>query len=77
MCGIAGFATMAPQGGQQPRINTTNGNALIFNGEIYEHRAFDAELHGVEKTLAMIDGMFAFTWYRANANMRRSRSGLS
>lgn len=79
---------MEPQGGQQPRINTKNGNTLIYNGEIYNHRAFDKELqaagcnlrdhcdtetlfwllelHGVEKTLAMIDGMFAFAWYQAS-----------
>ena len=78
---------MEPMGGQQPRINEANGNTLIYNGEIYNHRAFDAELraagcelrdhcdtetlfwllelHGVEKTLAMIDGMFAFAWYQA------------
>ncbi|MGI9273091.1 MAG: asparagine synthase (glutamine-hydrolyzing) [Woeseiaceae bacterium] len=79
---------MEPDGGQQPRVNTANGNALIYNGEIYNHRAFDKELlaagcelrdhcdtetlfwllelHGVEKTLSMIDGMFAFAWYQAS-----------
>lgn len=35
---------MEPQGGQQPRLNVANGNALIYNGEIYAHRKFDAEL---------------------------------
>ena len=79
---------MEPQGGQQPRSNPSNGNTLIYNGEIYNHRAFDAELqaagcelrdhcdtetlfwllelHGVEKTLSMIDGMFAFAWYQSS-----------
>ena len=79
---------MEPTGGQQPRKNEKSGNTLIYNGEIYKHRAFDAdfqaagvelrdhcdtetlfwllELHGVEKTLSMIDGMFAFAWYRAS-----------
>ena len=78
---------MEPTGGQQPRINKANGNTLIYNGEIYNHHAFDdellsagcelrdhcdtetlfwlLELHGIEKTLSMIDGMFVFAWYEA------------
>ena len=79
---------MEPAGGQQPRVSEKTGNTLIYNGEIYNYRAFDAklqaagaelrdhcdtetlfwllELHGVEKTLSMIDGMFAFAWYQAS-----------
>jgi len=35
---------MEPQGGRQPRIDERNGNTLVYNGEIYDHRAFDAEI---------------------------------
>ncbi len=91
---------MEPSGGQQPRINEANGNTLIFNGEIYNHRAFDAdiqsaggqlrdhcdtetlfwllELHGIDRTLSMIDGMFAFAWYEAGSDtlyLARDRFG--
>ncbi|MDJ0905632.1 MAG: asparagine synthase (glutamine-hydrolyzing) [Woeseiaceae bacterium] len=33
---------MEPQGGRQPRVGADSGNALIYNGEIYSHRQFDA-----------------------------------
>lgn len=35
---------MEPEGGQQPRVNEESGSALIYNGEIYGHRKFDAEI---------------------------------
>ncbi len=76
-----------PSGGQQPRIREESGNTLIYNGEIYNHHAFDEhirsrggrmrdrcdtetlfwllELEGIQKTLSMIDGMFAFAWFEA------------
>jgi len=79
---------MEPSGGQQPRVHEASGNTLIYNGEIYNHRAFDAEIlaaggkfrdhcdtetlfwlletQGIEKTLALVDGMFAFAWFRAS-----------
>ena len=91
---------MEPSGGQQPRVNEANGNTLIYNGEIYDHRSFDSdiqaaggdlrdhcdtetlfwllELHGVAKTLSMIDGMFAFAWYEAGSRtlyLARDRFG--
>ncbi len=80
------LSIMEPAGGAQPRIGES-GNALIYNGEIYGHRRFDAEieaaggrlrdhcdtetlfwlleLHGIDRTLELVDGMFAFAWYRA------------
>ena len=89
-----------PEGGQQPRCNEANGNTLIYNGEIYNHHAFDdhiqrgggqlrdrcdtetlfwlLELEGIEKTLSMIDGMFAFAWYEADSDtlyLARDRFG--
>jgi len=89
-----------PDGGQQPRCHEASGNTLIFNGEIYNHRAFDAkiqaaggvlrdhcdtetlfwllQLFGVEKTLSMVDGMFAFAWYEAGTEtlyLARDRFG--
>ncbi|NIL94513.1 MAG: asparagine synthase (glutamine-hydrolyzing) [Woeseiaceae bacterium] len=89
-----------PDGGQQPRCNEASGNTLIYNGEIYNHHAFDGhiqrgggrlrdrcdtetlfwllELEGIEKTLAMIDGMFAFAWYEAGSDtlyLARDRFG--
>jgi len=33
-----------PDGGRQPRCHESNGNILIYNGEIYNHRAFDAKI---------------------------------
>ena len=38
---------MEPDGGQQPRVHPDSGNALVFNGEIYGHRAFDMELQAI------------------------------
>jgi asparagine synthase (glutamine-hydrolysing) len=38
------LSIMEPDGGRQPRVDETSGNALIFNGEIYGHRRFDAEV---------------------------------
>ncbi len=35
---------MEPQGGQQPRVSADSGSALIYNGEIYGHRKFDADI---------------------------------
>jgi len=91
---------MEPSGGQQPRVNEASGNTLIYNGEIYNHRAFDREIeeaggklrdhcdtetlfwllevHGVEKALSMIDGMFAFAWFEAQSDtlyLARDRFG--
>jgi len=82
------LSIMEPEGGQQPRVHESNGNALIYNGEIYNHRGFDQELqslgcpmrdscdteslfwllnvYGIEKTLSIVDGMFAFAWYNAD-----------
>ena len=89
-----------PDGGQQPRVNDSSGNTLIYNGEIYNHHVFDEhirrgggrlrdrcdtetlfwllELEGIEKTLSMIDGMFAFAWYEAASDtlyLARDRFG--
>jgi len=36
---------MEPLGGRQPRVHPESGNALIYNGEIYGYRAFDADIH--------------------------------
>ncbi len=33
-----------PQGGKQPRCHPDTSSALIYNGEIYAHRKFDAEI---------------------------------
>lgn len=91
---------MEPSGGHQPRVHAVSGNALIFNGEVYNHRAFDAdieaagcelrdhcdtetlfwllELYGIEKTLSLIDGMFAFAWYESSSEtlyLARDRFG--
>jgi asparagine synthase (glutamine-hydrolysing) len=38
------LSIMAPDGGRQPRVDESSGNALIFNGEIYGHRRFDSEI---------------------------------
>jgi asparagine synthase (glutamine-hydrolysing) len=35
---------MEPQGGRQPRVNERTGSALIYNGEIYNHHRYDAEI---------------------------------
>jgi len=40
------LSIMEPQGGQQPRINENTGSALIYNGEIYNHRKFDDGIRG-------------------------------
>ena len=91
---------MEPSGGHQPRVHEASGNTLIFNGEVYNHRAFDAdieasggelrdhcdtetlfwllELYGIEKTLSLIDGMFAFAWYQRSSEtlyLARDRFG--
>ena len=91
---------MEPSGGHQPRIHEASGNTLIFNGEVYNHRAFDADieasgcelrdhcdtetlfwllqLYGIEKTLSLIDGMFAFAWYESGSEtlyLARDRFG--
>jgi asparagine synthase (glutamine-hydrolysing) len=42
---------MEPQGGQQPRVNEDTGSALIYNGEIYGHRAFDDEIRRAQGRL--------------------------
>lgn len=33
-----------PQGGKQPRCHPDTGSTLIYNGEIYGHRKFDAQI---------------------------------
>ena len=38
------LSIMEPQGGRQPRVDEASGNALIYNGEIYGHHRFDAEI---------------------------------
>ena len=45
------LSIMTPQGGRQPRVDEASGNALIFNGEIYGHRRFDAEILRAGHTL--------------------------
>lgn len=35
---------MEPEGGRQPRVNERTGSTLIYNGEIYNHHAFDEEI---------------------------------
>lgn len=91
---------MEPSGGHQPRVHEASGNTLIFNGEVYNHRAFDAdieaagcemrdhcdtetlfwllELYGIEKTLSLVDGMFAFAWFESSSEtlyLARDRFG--
>ena len=38
------LTVMEPEGGRQPRVNELTGSTLIFNGEIYDHHEFDAEI---------------------------------
>ena len=42
---------MEPRGGRQPRVNEESGSALIYNGEIYGHRRFDAEIEEAQGRL--------------------------
>jgi len=42
---------MEPSGGDQPRSSETSGNTLIYNGEIYNHRAFDNAIEAAGGTL--------------------------
>jgi asparagine synthase (glutamine-hydrolysing) len=38
------LSIIEPQGGKQPRCHPDTSSALIYNGEIYAHRKFDAEI---------------------------------
>jgi asparagine synthase (glutamine-hydrolysing) len=87
-------------GGHQPRVDERTGDALIFNGELYNFRQHAAALEaagvhladrsdtevlfallrrdGVERTVAQIDGMFAFAFYEGRTgrlHLARDRFG--
>lgn len=80
------LTVIEPQGGRQPRVDAKSGSALIYNGEIYNHRSFDREIaaaggqirdhcdtetlfwliaiHGIDKAVRLVNGMFAFAYYQ-------------